>query len=116
MDRLLSVATEVCTGAKCETIDVDGSAVAGIVAGLGGLIFFIVIIALVALGFWLWMLIDAIKTEESEYKKIDKGEKNLWVILMVVSFVLNLSFIMALVYYFVIYRNKKVEKNTKKTS
>lgn len=64
--------------------------------GLLGVTFLLLAIA----GFVLWimMLIDAAK--RTDWK--DDNEKNLWIILLIVSFFMQLNGVAALVYYFVI--------------
>ena len=55
------------------------------------LVFFIVVLAIAAFAFWLWMLIDALKN-----KKLSDNEKLLWVLVLVFT-----HFIGALIYFFV---------------
>jgi len=73
-------------------------------AAFGGvfLIFFLVAIA-VGIGFfifWIFMLVDAFKRTNW----VDDSQKNLWIIVLIVGFVVGLSGIAALVYYFVVKR------------
>src|SRR5688572_21257893 len=76
--------------------DLTDAEAKGVLAGLG--VFFVVflIIGLISFVFWLLMLIHAIKN--------DIPDKNMWIIILVVSFVVGLGLIGALVYYFVVKR------------
>lgn len=80
----------------------SGDAAAGAAFAGVFLVFWLVFLA-VALGFfifWIFMLIDAFK--RTNWK--DENQKNLWIIILIVGFVVGLSGIAALVYYFVIKR------------
>lgn len=73
-------------------------------AAFGGvfLIFFLIAIAvgIAFFIFWIFMLVDAFKRTNW----VDDSQKNLWIIVLIVGFVVGLSGIAALVYYFVIKR------------
>lgn len=78
-----------------------GTAAAGAV--FGGLLIFWLIFAVIALAlfiFWVVMLIDCIK--RTNWKQ--ESDKNLWLVVLIVGFVLGLSGIAAIVYYFAVKR------------
>jgi hypothetical protein len=85
----------------------DGSAAAGGVAALFSLvcvgIFVIIGLALVVLN--IWMFIDALGRQEWEFG--NNGSKTLWLVLLGVGFFFSFGWIVALVYYFLIYRKIK---------
>jgi magnesium-transporting ATPase (P-type) len=107
MNQLLAYAGQVCSSGSCGEAEVNKSLVAGLVATLGVFFFVVIILVMLALAFWIWMLVDAIKREESSYEKLGSGEKNLWVILLIVSLFFSFNFIMALMFYFVIFQKSK---------
>ncbi len=82
----------------------DGAAAGGV--GIALLlcwgIFAIIGLALFALN--IWMLIDAVGRQEYEYPNSNGNSKNLWVILMAVGIVLSFGWIVALVYYFKVFK------------
>jgi len=61
------------------------------IGALMGLVF------LAAIAFWVWMLVDAIKRKDKQYKKY--GGKVLWIILLILFGVLA-----AIIYYLLIKR------------
>jgi len=56
-----------------------------------GLNYFFWLLAIVAFGFELWALFDALRTPAGAYAAADKQNKNLWVILLVVANVVGLG-------------------------
>lgn len=68
----------------------------GILAGLGALLFVFVALAVIGFIFWLVMLIHALQN--------DIPDKNTWIIVLVVSFIVGLPLVGALVYYFMVKR------------
>lgn len=97
-----SAAAFLPQAARAQTYDYDynyelsNAETTGILAGLG--IFFLVflVIGLLSLVFWILMLVHAIKNEIPD--------KNMWLIILLVSFVVGLGLIGALVYYFAVKR------------
>ena len=85
-------------------------------AGLafGGLFFLCWgVFALVGLGLFvlnIWMLIDVVGRQEYEFPGSTGNSKNLWLILLIVGLVIGFGWIVALVYYFQVY--KKVTRGT----
>lgn len=82
------------------TSTADSAAAGGIVAGL--MIFYIIflIIALILFVFWIFMLIDAFK--RTNWKQ--ESDKNTWLIVLIVGFVLGLGGLAAIIYYFAVKR------------
>lgn len=73
-------------------------------AAFGGvfLIFFLIaiVVGLALFIFWIFMLVDAFK--RTNWK--DDNQKNLWIIILIVGFVVGFSGIAAIVYYFAVKR------------
>lgn len=83
------------------------AAAGGVLAAMGGMLVFFVLIGLAFFVFWLLMLINAIKLDEATFNTIGSGERTLWLIVLGVSFFIGFAWLAALVYYFVIYRKAK---------
>ncbi|SEG85909.1 Protein of unknown function [Thermomonospora echinospora] len=56
-----------------------------------GLNYFFWFLAIIAFGFELWALFDALRTPAGAYAAADKQNKNLWLILLVVACVVGLG-------------------------
>jgi hypothetical protein len=78
----------------------------GILACYG--VFMLIALALFIMN--IWMLIDAIGRQEYEYPNSTGSSKNLWVIMLAVGLVLGLGGIVAIIYFFMIF--KKVKRGT----
>jgi hypothetical protein len=67
--------------------------IAGIVAGMFKLIFFLIsaVISILCFGFWLWMLVHAIGN-----KSLSDGEKVVWVLVIIF-----LPFLGSILYFFI---------------
>lgn len=59
----------------------------------------VILFAFCSLAFSIWMLIDCVKREESNFK-----DKTLWTILLAVGLFLGYSLIISVIYYFVVKR------------
>jgi len=59
----------------------------------------VMLLSLCSVAFSIWMLIDCIRREESNFK-----DKTLWTILLAVGLFLGYSLIISVVYYFVVKR------------
>lgn len=81
---------------------VDGSAGLGMAVLLCWGLFMLVGLALFALN--IWMLVDSLGRQEYEFPNSTGNSKNLWVILLAVGLVLGFGWIVALVYYFKVYK------------
>ncbi len=113
MREVVAQAAQYCTGSGCERV-VSEKGFWAIIAAMGAFFVALMIVCLVALGFWLWMLIDSIRKTEADYQKVG-AERSIWLILMIISLPLSFAPIMAIVYYFVIYRPfKETEKRPAK--
>jgi hypothetical protein len=92
------------TPAFAQYEDAAGGGIAfGILCCYG--IMFIVSIALLVLS--IWMLIDAIGRQEYEYPNSTGNSKNTWVILLIVGLIFGFGWIVALVYYFMVFKKVK---------
>ncbi|MBW6431753.1 hypothetical protein K0A96_01035 [Patescibacteria group bacterium] len=107
MEKILAYGGEVCQGGTCEGVNVDPGTMAAIMTFVMTFIGFIIIFATITFAFWVWMLMDAFKRTEAEYQKIGSGEKNLWLVLMLVSLIFGFWFLVSIIYYFVIYRTAR---------
>ncbi len=98
-----AVALAMAPGGIVRATSYDGvsdTAAVGILAGLGGFILVLVLLGLASFIFWLVMLIDAFQRNNWQ----DDSQKNLWLILLIVSFLVGFNFVVAVVYYFVVRR------------
>ncbi|MDD3481078.1 MAG: hypothetical protein PHW75_02555 [Patescibacteria group bacterium] len=117
MERTIAAVTEVCDHSGCHNVDVDASAIAGFLAFLGGFIGIVIILALLVFAFWVWMLVDAIGRDEESYKKVNAGERTLWILILIISLFLGLSWLSAILYYFIVRKKAKdLEVKPKKKS
>ncbi|MEI6169802.1 MAG: hypothetical protein WCP56_02255 [Candidatus Saccharibacteria bacterium] len=82
------------------TTTADSTASAGLAIGLLIVwgIFFVIGIALFI--FWIFMLVDVFKRTNWQ----DDGQKNLWMIVLIVSLFIGVSAIASIIYYFVVKR------------
>lgn len=97
-----------------QNTEISKSMLGWIVAAFGIFIFIMVAIGAAFLVLWIMMLISAIKLSEETFKKIGSGEKTLWLVLLIVSFVLGFYWVTSVIYYFVVYRKaKELEKPQK---
>lgn len=97
-----------CTG----TVS-DEAAVVASATGLAGIwICFIVVASLIGLALfvlWILMLIDCIKRKPEDFPNGQESEKTTWTVILIVSFfVMNLSGIAAIVYYFMVRKKKPI--------
>lgn len=60
----------------------------------------VILLYLCSIAFSIWMLIDCIRREESNFK-----DKTLWTVLLAVGLFLGYSLIISVVYYFVVKRD-----------
>jgi len=93
MNGLLSYVETGCRGVACGEAEANYQLLGGLLAFLGSFIVFFLVSAALFFAFWVWMLIDALKRDELSYQKIGSGEKNLWLIILIVSFFFGFSFI-----------------------
>lgn len=61
-----------------------------------------ILLSLASVAFSVWMLIDCLQREESNFK-----DKTLWTILLAVGLFLGYSLIISIVYYFVVKRESE---------
>ena len=76
------------------------TATAGLAAGLLIIWGVVAVIVIALFIFWIVMLIDVFKRKNWQ----DEGQKNLWMIIMIVSLFVSLYGLAAIIYYFVVKR------------
>jgi hypothetical protein len=54
--------------------------------------------------FWVWMLIDAIQRDPTRFPGDDHNTKVIWIVALLAAWVLSAGWIVAIVYYFLVYR------------
>ena len=67
----------------------------------------LLLIGLAMFAFNIWMLIDSIGRQEYEYPNSTGNSKNLWVIMLAVGIVLGVGWLVALFYYFMVFKKLK---------
>lgn len=106
MKNMLALSTLVAVADTFETTttttDVDPAAATGILAVFAGLGIIWIIFCIAMFGYWLWMLIDSIKTTDEEYAKANSGSKIMWILLILI-----LGIIPAIIYHFMV--KKKIK-------
>lgn len=112
MNQMIAYGGEICKG-MCFG-DVDYSFMGWMMATFGVFFLLLVALALVVLGFWIWMLVDALKRGDDSYQRIGSGDKSLWIIILIVSFLFQVTLIGSLIYFFLIYQKDKVAKKAPK--
>jgi hypothetical protein len=110
MNNYLSYVAEVCGATGCEEVPINPDLVTKAVSLFGGFILTILIVVMAMFGFWVWMLIDVLRREEEEFKKLSSGDRTLWLVMLLVSLIMGLWFVVAVVYYFVIFRTLSTSK------
>lgn len=70
--------------------------------GLAWFWILMILLSLASVAFSVWMLIDCLQREESNFK-----DKTLWTILLAVGLFLGYSLIISIVYYFVVKRESE---------
>lgn len=80
----------------------DAAAATGILAVVAGLGIIWLIFVIAMFVYWLWMLIDAIKTTDEQYAQVGSGSKIMWILLILI-----LGIIPAIIYHFMVKRKLK---------
>lgn len=115
MERMIAYAGQYCGGESCGLSGVDEGVIGWLLATFGVFFFLMIVLVVLVLAFWVWMLADAVKRDEESYKKIGNGEKNLWVVLLIISLFFNITLVMSLIYYFIIYqKGEQLKKSNNK--
>lgn len=96
------IAAAVDTIETTTTSEVDNAAAAGILGVFGAFMIIWVLLAIVGFVYWLWMLIDSIKTTDEEYAKIGSGSKIMWILLILI-----LGILPAIIYHVMVKRKVK---------
>ena len=101
----VAMAQEEAADVMVNTADVAtatsaATATAGLAVGLLVLWGVVAVIGLALFIFWIVMLIDVFKRKNWE----DENQKNLWMIIMIVSIFVGLAGLAAIIYYFVVKR------------
>ena len=87
-------ASDYTTGSN----EISSTAAASIFGGLGIFIFVFVAIGIALFVLWILMLIDALQRKNWP----DENQKNTWLIILIVSFVIGVSPLAAIIYYFMV--------------
>lgn len=88
------------TSTDAVAVTTASTAGAGLAIGVMILIGIFAIVGLALFILWIFMLIDAFKRTNWQ----DESQKNLWIIILIVSFFLSLNGLAAIIYYFVVKR------------
>jgi len=99
--------------ASCSESSPEATAIAA-GTGLAGIwiciITFAVLIGLGLFVLWIIMLVDCIKRKPEDFPSGNESEKTTWLVILLVSFfVMNLSGIAAIVYYFMVRKKKPID-------
>lgn len=62
----------------------------------------IAIAALALLVFWIFMLVDCVKRENNQFPNASDNTKTIWLVILIVSFFINLYWLAAIIYYFMV--------------
>ncbi|MFA5866993.1 MAG: hypothetical protein WC891_03395 [Actinomycetota bacterium] len=84
-------------------------AAASALCGGFGLIYLVCwgLVALIAIAlfvFWILMLIDCFQRDESEFPNSTGNSKTIWLVVLLASWLLSMSWLAALIYYFMVKR------------
>jgi hypothetical protein len=84
-------------------------AAASALCGGFGLLYFVCIglIALIGIAlivFWLMMLIDCFQRQESEFPNSSGNSKTIWLVILLASWLISMSWLAAIIYYFMVKR------------
>lgn len=88
----------------------DDYASRGVLAGFCGVYACLGVFGLLALVFWVWMLVDLIARQEHEFPGSTGNSKTMWLLIMLLTLPTGCSWIAAIVYYFVVYQ--KIKRGT----
>jgi uncharacterized BrkB/YihY/UPF0761 family membrane protein len=111
MERVIASAGQYCANGICGQTDIDRNVIGWVLAVFGTFLFIIILLVALVLAFWVWMLVDAAKRDEESYQKIGNGEKTLWIVLLIASIFFQLTLVVSLIYYFLIYQKGKSAKD-----
>jgi len=96
--------------------DATENAVAATAMGLGWfMVCFWIVFALVALAlfvFWIIAIVDCAQRKNEEFPNATENSKTTWLIILLVSWVVGLSGVAGLVYYFMVIRKAPRGKST----
>lgn len=86
-----------------------GDAAASALCGGFGLIYvvcwgLIALIGIALLVFWLLMLIDCFQRDESEFPNSSGNTKTIWLVILLASWLISMSWLAAIIYYFMVKR------------
>lgn len=65
------------------------------------------VVALLGIGalvLWIFMLVDCIQRENMQFPNANENTKTIWLVILLASWVFGLSWVAAIVYYFMVYR------------
>jgi type VI protein secretion system component VasK len=90
--------------------NVDKSVIGWLLATFGVFFALMLVMVVLVLIFWVWMLTDAVKREDASYAKIGSGDKSIWIIILVIAFIFQMTLVGSLIYFFLIYQKDRPNK------
>lgn len=104
---LLLMAGMAAVGSACTSEDVVGAGLTGfwifcaVIGGLLGLFLFVL---------WIICIVDAAKRKNAEFPGSGENAKTIWLVILIVSWVVSLSWVAAIVYYFMVMKKMPRKK------
>lgn len=106
-----SDAAEDAAASAAATARSGDAAAAALCSGFGLLYLACIgLISLIGVGllvFWILMLVDVIRREEADFPGSTGNSKTMWLVILLVSWLVGLSWLAAIVYYFAVKRKAR---------
>ncbi len=104
---VMLMAAMAVIGTACTTEDAIGAGLTGLwifCSVIGGLI------GLLLLVLWIICIIDVAKRQKDEFPDAGENTKTIWLVVLIVSWVVSLSWVAAIVYYFMVMKKMPRKK------